>query len=392
MGNAPVVQALSLEQGWERGNGFTLRQFAGADWYHRHKGPAYVYGAPLVDFLLRRFGPAKFLELYTTCREATFDADCRRILGLDVDGLDAALRAEIDRLTPQTGSLGRYRLEHLRLAPGIDPADWRAFLADHFASADRMLAPNRHVRLSVVKTRSDTDAQGRTEGSLDEQRSLRSGDFASLRHRTPYYELAYLSHPRRSIAARRNAADRTWRVEGNSTGTPEQARRRALYRVDILDAAGSYYVAPLLTLSKDLNRGHVVAAFERLTEGDRPRVRVRIEDRSPADEQVPWRSVTYVLAADDLYAARTERSEGVGPKGITYESEFTYDRHEGIPVLRSMHTATTARDGSRGVGDLKVVERRFGPIHEEEFDPDRFLDGLQMTERLSHMYDQSALR
>ena len=29
--------------------------------------------------------------------------------------------------------------------------------------------------------------------------------------------------------------------------------------------------------------------------------------------------------------------------------------------------------------DLKFVERRFGPVPEEEFDPDRFLDGPQTT-------------
>ena len=40
--------------------------------------------------------------------------------------------------------------------------------------------------------------------------------------------------------------------------------------------------------------------------------------------------------------------EGVGQDRATYKSEFTYDRHEGIPVLRSKHTATSAPDGSRG--------------------------------------------
>ncbi len=33
-----------------------------------------------------------------------------------------------------------------------------------------------------------------------------------------------------------------------------------------------------------------------------------------------------------------------------------------------------------GTRELKVVERRFGPIPEEEFDPDRFLDGPQVKE------------
>ena len=84
---------------------------------------------------------------------------------------------------------------------------------------------------------------------------------------------------------------------------------------------------------------------------------------------------SFVLAADDLHAARTKRIEGVGQGWATYQSEFTYDRHEGIPVLRSMHVTTQRPDGSRGTVDLKVVERRFGSIPEEEFDPDLFLDG-----------------
>ncbi|MHB1559600.1 MAG: hypothetical protein ACYC61_19300 [Isosphaeraceae bacterium] len=94
MGHDPAEQADVLRDSWERGNGVILRQLTGAGWYHRHQVPVYIYGAPLVDFLLRRFGPEKFLELYTSCRVSTFDADCRRVLGLDVDGLDASLRLE----------------------------------------------------------------------------------------------------------------------------------------------------------------------------------------------------------------------------------------------------------------------------------------------------------
>ena len=67
-----------------------------------------------MNFLLRRFGTEKFLELYTRCRQATFEADCRRILGLDLDGLDAAYRAEIDRLVSDAGPIERVRLERLR--------------------------------------------------------------------------------------------------------------------------------------------------------------------------------------------------------------------------------------------------------------------------------------
>ena len=384
MGSDPVEQATHVKEGLERGNLLSLRQLIGASWYHRHEAPVYVYGGPLVNFLLRRFGPEKLLELYTTCRQPTFEADCQRILGLDVDGIDAAFRADIDQFLGETGPVDRYRLEHLRLDPGVDAAEWRAFLAAYFAAAERMLAPNRHVRLTAVTTRSDTDAHGRTEASSHENRLLRSGDFASLRHGGPYSEEVRLSHPRRSLVAHRTVEDRTWRVQDESKRTPEQARHRARYLIDILDAAGHQDVAPLLALSEGLlvhvNGDYVVAALDRFTEGDRPRVRVRIEDRSPADGNVPWRAATFVLAADDLYAAQTGRMEGVGPEAATYQSAFTYDRREGIPVLRSKHTTNSAPDGSRGTVDLEVVERRFGPILEEEFDPDRFLDGPQVTE------------
>jgi hypothetical protein len=383
MGSDPIEKARILKHGWERGHGFTLRQLTGEEWYGQHESPAYLYGGPLVDFLLCRFGPEKFLELYTTCGRTTFDADCRRILSVDIDALDAALRAEIDRSLGEAGSLDRHRLEHLKLDPRVAAERWKAFLVDYFAAAERLHAPNRQVRLSVVTTRSDTDAQGQTEKSSFEERSLRSGDFASLRYKTPYYELARLSHPQRSLVARRSAEDRTWQVDDESKRTPEQSRRRCLDLIEMLDAAGYQEVAPLMSLSQNLlvhiNGDYVVAALEHFTEGDRPRVRVRFEDRSPAETKVQWRATTLIFAVDDFYAAQAERLEGDGPDGGAYESNFNYDRHEGIPVLLSMHTTKTAPDGSHGTIDLEVVERRFGPIPEDEFNPDRFLDGPQVT-------------
>jgi len=176
----------------------------------------------------------------------------------------------------------------------VGSADRTAFHAAYFAAAERMIALYRHARLTAVGSRSAIDARGQTESSSYEDRSLRSGALASLRHRTPHYELAYLSHPRRSLVARRTASDRTWQVEDESNRTPEQSRHCALHPIDILDAAGCWTVAPLFGLSQDLagcfHREHTVTALERFTE-----------------------------------------------------------------------------------------ERRFGTIPEEEFDPDRFLDGPQTT-------------
>ena len=109
-------------------------------------------------------------------------------------------------------------------------------------------------------------------------------------------------------------------------------------------------------------------------------MRIRIEKGSPGTGRPDWRAITYVLAADDLYAVQSERTEGEGPDSRTYQASYTYDRHHGIPVLRSIRPAFESPSGSRGTSELKVVERQFGPIAEEEFDPDRFLDGPQVKE------------
>jgi hypothetical protein len=66
-----------------------LRELVGPEWYHLDRGPVYSVGGALVDFLLRRYGVEKFRRLYVECRPETFATDCRAILGVDLDDLEA---------------------------------------------------------------------------------------------------------------------------------------------------------------------------------------------------------------------------------------------------------------------------------------------------------------
>jgi len=50
-----------------------------------------------VEFLLRRFGVDRLLDLCNTCRPATFDADCRRAYGFGVDELETMLWSDMER-------------------------------------------------------------------------------------------------------------------------------------------------------------------------------------------------------------------------------------------------------------------------------------------------------
>jgi hypothetical protein len=79
-------KALNVRAG---GQPHRLRELVGPDWYHQDSGPVYSVGGALVDFLLRRYGVEKFRRLYVECRLETFATDCRAILGVDLDDLDA---------------------------------------------------------------------------------------------------------------------------------------------------------------------------------------------------------------------------------------------------------------------------------------------------------------
>ena len=62
----------------EKGRSLTLRELVAPDWYWYSGPAAYSQGAPLVNYLLRVYGPERFLKLYTTCQQATFESDLPR--------------------------------------------------------------------------------------------------------------------------------------------------------------------------------------------------------------------------------------------------------------------------------------------------------------------------
>src|SRR4051812_4460611 len=98
----------------EGGQSLTLRQLVAPDWYWYSGPAAYNQGAPLVNYLLRVYGPQRFLTLYTTCQQATFEADCRATLGIGLDELDAAYWADTEQIARRAGPLTRIWLNSLK--------------------------------------------------------------------------------------------------------------------------------------------------------------------------------------------------------------------------------------------------------------------------------------
>lgn len=376
-GRDSVVQALAAREDQDLGRFLTLGELIGRDWYGRHDGPVYNQGALLVDYLLRKYGPEKFLKLYANARRGTFRNDCKRILGVDIDELDAAYQADIKRIADGVGSDTRYRLERIALGPQVDPAAWRAFLDEYLSAADRLVAPYQNVKMTIDRHNSIKDSSGKTVEYDTRFRYARSGAFAYWSRTSRESGEVLIAHPERSIAAdRKNTGDR-WTIKFDKKATPEHSYRRMLATID----RRAYFVktaALLLEISDEMRfrvdaSAFIVTKLERYSEGERHFVRVRLEDRMPSDE-IPWRSTTVVLSADDDFAVRSIETED--PRGETAHGEIEYDRHEGVPVPREYRVSTTARDGSpHSSMRVTVVERRFGPVAEDEFDLEALLDG-----------------
>lgn len=80
-----------------------LRELTNSRWYHHDNGAVYVIGGAFVDHLLRRYGAGRFVQLYFACRLGTFDRECSRILGADLDTLEKHFWDDEQRLVGNKG-------------------------------------------------------------------------------------------------------------------------------------------------------------------------------------------------------------------------------------------------------------------------------------------------
>jgi hypothetical protein len=51
-----------------------------------------------LPFVLQKCGADRFLRLYFACRPGRFEEECRAQLGVELDALEAAFWADVDRL------------------------------------------------------------------------------------------------------------------------------------------------------------------------------------------------------------------------------------------------------------------------------------------------------
>jgi hypothetical protein len=373
-GDDEKVIAVRAWESREQGQSIPLRELTGPLWYNRHHWPAYIQGAALVNHILRKHGPERFLDLFRACRLATFAADCQRVLGVSLDELDAAYWADVKKLVGDE-STPVARLRGIKTRPPVDPAAWNAFLDEYLAAARTLIAPYDHVSMTIERTFSGKDEHGKPETITYRIVYRRSGDLIALRGAYPDAAVASLATPGRSFIANRKDRQAPWEIVDRPRVDSVFAYRRVARHIAETEPV-STEAAILLAFAAETHRlvdatSFAVTQLERFIEAGRPCLRVRIEDTAP--NPAMWRSLTVVLAADDKLAARSY--DTLLPDGSHLHQEFSYDHDAGTPILRSSHFEVVAREGKSRYGTTSVIDRRFGPVPPSEFTEERLLDG-----------------
>jgi hypothetical protein len=380
--NSGVDPADLARRAWlarDRGEVYALATLCGPEWYGRHWWPVYVQGGPLVNFLLERFGPERFLRLYTTSRRATIAADVPRVLGMTLEALDAAYWADIERRVPPEERSHQGRLARLELGPGVDRAEWRAFVPEYCAALERLKKPFEQFRMTLHW---DQSSEGDGKTYRIRVRIARSGDNESLRidfaGGAGQVEIA---HPQRSLTARREGPDAPWVVEHlrNEDAVSRSSRARRV----IDDFWVVYVTVPSLiytTRHRMERHGIVVEQFQRFTEGGRPCVRVRVADHIPNDTGKE-RTLTFVLAADDFYTLRSLQDD---VDDSSSRGSFEYAVRDGMPLLTAYRGLRTRKDGAQTTVSWTIPERSFEATPDSEFSPERLLDG-PIVHKLLHL-------
>jgi hypothetical protein len=81
-----------------------LRELTGPERYHRVDGPVYSVGGALAEFVLQKYGTERFLKWYFACRPGRFEEECLAQLGIELDALEPAFWAEVERLADSAHS------------------------------------------------------------------------------------------------------------------------------------------------------------------------------------------------------------------------------------------------------------------------------------------------
>ncbi|NQT14612.1 MAG: hypothetical protein HQ582_17780 [Planctomycetes bacterium] len=350
--------------------------------YSRTERSVYVYGAPLVDYLLREYGIEKFFELYSTCRQETFDEDCRRILGAGPDELHRRLLADVrEQIFGPIESADESVSARLGLPERgpIDEAAREAFLSRYPEAARKLQAAysNAHITAVIVGQRMDNADGEERPPNGKELEIIRTGSRARLVRRSQGYVLAWVATPETSFSVKKQPGDTAFDLRSYTSGS-KAYYRDVLHSIQIqghyFDAAygiGGSYIVDRLD-----EPGFAVTGVVNSRKDGKPLVTVHYEtlDRTEANEPVAtagWFSVCPDNCwAIDEYEVHWQRGEE--PRTVSKARVEYGPKQHGVPLLRHVRVQTLQDDEQDIRTTTTVKTFDFGPVTDEEFQPAAF--------------------
>jgi hypothetical protein len=323
----------------------------------------YTQGCVLVDYLLSRYGGPAFFAFYHDCTADTFESDCRRHLGLDLDQLETAYTQHVDTVRAGHPPLAQWGLEELPCGPGVDPGKWQAFVRTYGATVQ----PPRELnaRFTVVyKSKSPRPPLQEVNWQIA---FAFSGPLAFRMQKGSATQTISLAHPSACWQIERAAAGQPWVAHARSSASG--SRHRYLLRWLRRDVA--YWLKPSFAqagfwglVDADLATVTELAEFE---EAGKPRLRVTIE-LPPRRPELPRRE-TMILAVDQAYVPlRSEEQNVFAQDGNTTRIRWEYEVTEHQPVLRKLFGEVMGPDGRRvREFSTEIKDFKLGPLPPEQF-------------------------
>jgi hypothetical protein len=338
---------------WNRkkaGGLYSLRELTSPERYYNSDDPMYDQGSVLVDYLLRKFGHAKFLELCRTCTEATFAADVNRVLGVTLDQLDRDYQNDFASQRSPTQRL----FMAMKLAKGVDPAAWRDFV-DHYAVGVQRLC-DQFNQSSVVfrKTTEGVDNEGKKYSGTLYEESYRDNDTRAIITRAGREDVS-VSTPSLYFSLERQRHEEPWtlreafvrdrrRFDGGSGGNASRYLWMPLF--------------PLTYLFADPCPGTTITEM-RLDHADSRLIRISFQS-APSKSDKRFTRGFFELDPKKNYALVAERDDLLDGGGKTILSSTAEVRYEIIDG-RDVPKWACWKAGQRHQVTDEIESCRFGP-------------------------------
>lgn len=350
----------------------TLRDLTGDDWYACHELQAYQQGASLVNYILREHGPAKFVELYTTCRKATFADDCQRILGLDLDELDRRYWADVEKQVRATGDLADNPFRHVELNDGVDEVAWKEFLEQSTTAWAQLQTAYRQVQVEYEATATEYIENRESKRSSRRIAFAASGGGCRAVMESEEDAMVVIANPQQSFQLQKKPADGQWTLVND---VPRNNPILAYNQYRDWFHGMNHAVGVLEKLRTAWSSGFTVTAFERSEEKGESLVRIDFEYPTTFDGKPNRAQGCVVLLPKAHWAMRSLETRIASPKGDYFERrQVEYGpEHAGIPVVQSTHwELNNPPNKSRTVQDVVVRRCEFKPTPAECFTLEAF--------------------